>query len=169
MALASKLALNVVANLTGSLDLADQSVPLTKLYKSVLTSGTGAGMADLVFHDQRTLAASATEDLDLAGVLTNPLGATLTFARIKGLIVSALSTNTNNVVVGAAASNAWATLLNSTGTVTLRPGATLAAFSGEADATGMAVTAGTGDILKVANSGAGTSVSYQIIVIGCSA
>jgi hypothetical protein len=28
------------------------------------------------------------------------------------------------------------------------------------------VTAGTGDILQVANSGAGTSVTYDIIVIG---
>lgn len=169
MALASKLALNVVANLTSALDLADASVPLTKLYRTVLTTGTGAGMADLVFHDQRTLAASATEDLDLAGVLASPLGTTLTFARVKGLIVNALSTNTNNVVVGAASATQWATLLNSTGTVTLRPGATFAAFAGEADATGYAVGAGATDLLKVANSGAGTSVSYQIIVIGCSA
>jgi hypothetical protein len=30
----------------------------------------------------------------------------------------------------------------------------------------MAVAAGTGDILKVANSGAGSAVTYKIIIIG---
>ena len=33
-------------------------------------------------------------------------------------------------------------------------------------AAGYAVTAGTGDILKVANSGAGTGVTYDIVIVG---
>lgn len=33
-------------------------------------------------------------------------------------------------------------------------------------ATGYAVTAGTADQLKVANSGAGTGVTYDIVIVG---
>jgi hypothetical protein len=134
-----------------------------------LESGTTAGKADLRFTDTRTLNASANETLDLAGVLTDAFGAAITFARIKFIAISAASGNTNSVVVGANGSNDWVGLLNAAGTLTLRPGATVCAMSGGADATGMAVTAGTGDLLKIANSGAGTSVTYDIVIIGASA
>ena len=156
------------AQLTGSTDLASISSPLQFTRSVNLASGTGAGKADRLFSDRRTLAASATEDLDLSGALLDALGGPAAFVRVKGLIVSASKDNTNNVVFGAAASNAWATLLNSTGAITLRPGAVAAFMAGAAD-TGWAVTAGTGDILKVANSAGGTSVTYDIVVIGDSA
>lgn len=169
MGLTSSLSVAASADLTSALDLATGSVPLALRRAVSLTSGTGAGQADKVFHDRRTLAASATEDLDLAGVLLDAFGAAITFARIKGIVVAAAAANANNVVVGAAAATQWATLLNAAGTVTLRPGAVFAAMAGVTDATGWAVTAGTGDLLKVANSGAGTSVEYDIVLIGASA
>ena len=134
-----------------------------------LANGTAAGQADRLWSDTRTLAASANEDLDLAGALADAFGAAAVFVKVKGIYVAAASGNTNNVVVGAAASNAWATLLNATGTVTLRPGAGFMAVAGSADATAWGVTAGTGDLLRIANSGAGTSVTYDIVVIGTSA
>lgn len=134
-----------------------------------LVDGLGAGKADLLYAKTRTLTASSNEDLDLAGVLTDDFAATLTFARVKALYVAAAVGNANNVVVGAAAANPWATLLNATGTVTLRPGACLMAVAGITDATGYGVTAGTGDLLRVTNGGAGTSVTYDIAVIGNSA
>ncbi|MCM2394357.1 hypothetical protein [Streptomyces albipurpureus] len=134
-----------------------------------LASGTGAGKADKVFHDRRTLAASATEDLDLAGVLLDAFGTAITFVKVKGLFVAAAEGNTNSVIVGNATSNAWSTLLGATGTVTLRPGASFGVMAGAADATAYAVTAGTGDLLKIANSAAGTSVSYDIVIVGASA
>ncbi|WP_328426024.1 hypothetical protein [Streptomyces sp. NBC_00443] len=163
------LAVSAFAELTQALDLGSGRAPQQLSRKMSLGSGTGAGKADRVFSDRRTLAASATEDLDLAGVLTDAFGTAITFARIKGLIVAAAAANTNNVVVGAASSNAWATLLGATHTLTLRPGAFVAVGTGEADATGYAVTAGTGDLLKIANSAGGTSVSYDIHIIGASA
>jgi len=179
MGLTSKLAVSVTADYTKALDLTTGRVPLSKIYQAVLASGTAVGQADLVFHDQRTLVASASEDLDLAGVLADAFGATLTVVRVKGLIIAArgvtnsegvtTTPNVNNVVVGAAAGAPWTTLLNSTGTVTLRPGAVFAAFAGDTDATGYAVTATTADLLKVANSAGGSSVTYDIVVIGASA
>jgi hypothetical protein len=163
------LAVSAFAELTTALDLGTARAPHSLSRKLSLGSGTGAGKADKVFSDRRTLAASATEDLDLAGSLVDAFGATITFARIKGIIVAAADANTNNVVLGNATSNGWATLLSATGTVTLRPGAFVAVGTGVADATGYAVTAGTGDLLKVANSGAGSSVTYDIHIIGASA
>ena len=167
--LTSDLGISVSATLTKTADLSNPADPLSWRRAVHLESGTTAGKADLRFADTRTLAASATEDLDLAGVLTDVFGQAITFVRIKGIFISASSANNNNVVVGAAASNQWATLLNTTGTLTLRPGASFAAISGSTDATGMAVTAGTGDLLKVANSGAGSSVTYDIVIVGASA
>ena len=37
------------------------------------------------------------------------------------------------------------------------------------DATGVAVTAGTGDLINIANSSSGTSVTYDVVIIGASA
>lgn len=170
MPLTSKMTLSVSGAQTAALDLGNVSATMAKSYAVSLTTGTAAGQADKIFHDTRTLAASANEDLDLAGTLTDALGATVTFARIKGLIIAAAAGNTNNVVVGNATSNGFVTWVGgATHTVTVRPGAVLALIAGSADATGYAVTAGTGDLLRVANSGAGTGVTYDVIVIGASA
>ncbi|MFF3310484.1 hypothetical protein [Streptomyces sp. NPDC002952] len=163
------LAMSAFAELSTALDLGTAKAPQSFNRSVTLGSGTAAGKADRVFADRRTLAASATEDLDLAGVLLDAFGAAITFVRVKGLFISAAAANVNNVIVGASATNTWSTLLNATGTVTLRPGATLGAMAGVTDPTGYAVTASTGDLLKIANSGAGTSVTYDIFVIGASA
>ena len=163
------LAVSAYAELSSALDLGTGRAPQSLSRKVELANGTGAGKADRVFSDRRTLAASGTEDLDLAGVLLDAFGATITFARVKGLIIAAAAGNTNNVVVGAASSNPWATLLGATHTLTLRPGAFIALGTGVADPTGYAVTASTGDLLKVANSGSGTGVTYDIHIIGASA
>jgi hypothetical protein len=163
------LAVAAFAEQTATIDLGTSRAGQSLARSLSLGSGTGAGKADRVFSDRRTLAASATEDLDLAGSLVDAFGATITFARIKGIVIAAAAGNSNNVVVGAASSNPWATLLGATHTLTLRPGAFVAVGTGAADATGYAVTASTGDLLKVANSGSGTSVTYDIHIIGCSA
>lgn len=134
-----------------------------------LVDGTGAGAVDRLYQAQRTIAASGTDDLDLAGVLTDIFTTAITFVRIKGLYIAASSANSNNVVIGAAASNQWATLLNTTGTLQLRPGACVQFIAGAADTTGWTVTAATGDILRIANGGAGTTVTYDIAILGCSA
>lgn len=169
MSLTSSLSAAVGFSQSSALDLGTATLPVSVRQAVQLASGTGAGQADVAFSDRRTLAVSGTEDLDLAGSLVGPYGATLTFAKIKGLYIRAADANTNNVVVGNAAANGWATLLSATGTVTLRPGAAFLAMAGSADATGYAVTAATADLLHVANSGAGTSVTYDVVIIGTSA
>ncbi|MBK3563221.1 MULTISPECIES: hypothetical protein [unclassified Streptomyces] len=169
MPLSASLAISAFAELSQAIDLGTGRVPQSLSRSVSLTTGTAAGKADKVFSDRRTLAASANEDLDLAGVLLDAFGAAITFVRVKGLFIAAAPGNTNNVVVGASASNQWATLLNTTGTVTLRPGAACGFLAGATDATAYAVTASTGDLLRVANSGAGSTVTYDIHIVGASA
>jgi hypothetical protein len=163
MSLVTQIDLNITALLTKTLDL---STPLDNLVKKVpirLATGTAANQADMLWHDTRTLAASATEDLDLAGVLVDGLGTTETFKTIKVIIISAATGNTNNVVAGNAASNQFPGSWGTTGTCSTAPGGETWCISPK---TGWTVTAGTGDLLKIANSAAGTSVTYDIIVIG---
>lgn len=170
MALTSKLSVGVSGKQTTTLDFGTPEASLAKTFSVSLASGTGAGQADRIFTDTRTLGASGTEDLDLAGVLTDAFGATLTFAKVKAIYIAAAAGNTNNVVVGGAASNGFITWVGgATHTVTVRPGGAFALFAGSADANGYAVTAGTGDKLTVTNSAGTTSVTYDIAVIGTSA
>jgi hypothetical protein len=133
-----------------------------------LSAGTGAGKADKLFSDQRTLAASGSESLDLAGVLSDPFGATLTFGHVKWIYIKAAAANTNDVCIGGAASNTFVgPFADATDKVCVKPGgvAIFAAASGA----GWAVTASTGDLLKVANSGGTTGVTYDVIIAGTAA
>lgn len=169
MALVTAMNLSITATKTKTLDLTAPTDPLAINERISLSTGTGAGKADLSWHDTRTLAASGTEDLDLVGTLLDAFGDTFTPVRIKAIWLKAAAANTNNVVVGGASATQWAALLGTAGTVTLRPGAQFFAAAGEADATGYVCAAGATDLLKVLNSAAGTSVTYSIALIGVSA
>lgn len=161
---AIKLAVNGVYK--GVNDLGTPSISLAELAAIDLVEGTASGAADLVFADERTLAASATENLDLAGGLTDPFGVTLTFAKVKAIIIIANAANSNDVVAGAATNPFTGPLGGTTPTVSVKPGGFYAIGHPGA---GWTVTAATADILKVANGSSGTSVTYRIIIIGTSA
>lgn len=163
---------NITANLTGPSGIVGSiGANLSKTLGASLAQGTGAGQADVVYWAERTLAASTNEDLDLTGTaLQDPLGTNIALARIKAFIIGAAAGNANNVVVGNAASNGVAGLFGAvTHTAIVRPGAVVCWICGLADATGYAITAGTADLLRVANSAGGTSVTYDIVIIGASA
>lgn len=166
--LTSKIIARVAATQRAALDLATGSFPLAESAVLDLADGTGANQADRLFSDRRTIAASGTDSLDLAGVLVDAFGATITLARVKALFIAAAAENTNNVLVGGAGSNTWATWADAADNeIVVRPGGLL--LLAAPDAIAYAVTAGTGDVLQIANSGAGTSVTYDIVIIGASA
>lgn len=164
MSLTATLKMICNATFTGTGDLATPSVPLNFAETFSLADGTGANQANNIFTDTRTLAASGTEDLDLAGVLANALGTTLTFTKIKAVIIVAASGNTNNVQVTRPASNGVPLFMAAGDGIELTPGAAfMAVFP---NAAGVAVTASTGDLLTITNSSSGTSVTYDVIIIG---
>jgi hypothetical protein len=169
MAVTANVSLGVSGSQTSALDLGTVTFPFAASAGTGFSTGTGAGQVDMVFTDTRTLSASATENLDLAGSLTGALGTTLTFARIKAVFVSAAAANTNDVQVTRPASNGTAIFMAAGDGIALRPGAAFAWVSGIADATGVAVTAGTGDLITLTNSAGTTSFTYTVVVLGCSA
>lgn len=174
MPLTTVIDMALTATLTKARDMgADARDVLPISERITLETGTGAGKADLLWYDERTLAASDTEDLDLVGALTNTFGDTFSPVRIKALYFKAAPisgvANTNNVVVGGAAATQWAALLGTTGTLTFRPGARMLFAADVADATGYVCAAGATDKLKILNGGGSTEVKYQIAVIGVSA
>jgi hypothetical protein len=160
--------IQIVGKLTKAIDLDVAPEAAFKIKKELaLTTGTGAGQADQIFTDRRTLPAGTSEDLDLAGTLINALGDVITFARVKGIIVIADGTNPNNLVVGNAATNPFVGPFGSAvHTHSVRPGGFYA--WGCTDATGYVVTATTADLLRIL-AGAGGNHIYDIVIVGASA
>lgn len=166
--LSGEIIVKALLNYRNALDLDTVKDDLAKTYTKKFTNGSGLNQADLIWHDQRTLSASASENLDLAAVLTDAFGTTLTFLRVKALIIAAAAGNTNNVEVGGHATAAFVNWVkDATDIVVVRPGGVLCLIA--PDATAYAVTATTGDMLKVANSAGSTSVTYDVIIVGASA
>lgn len=165
MPLTAELRLSLTGKHTSALDLGSAELPFTLAHAVSLINGTAAGAADRVFTDTRTLAASATEDLDLAASLVDAFGAAITFAKIKAIAIKAAVGNTNNVNVQRAAANGVPLFLAAGDGLALPPGFSFAWLGSGA---GVAVTAGTGDLLTLTNGAAGTPVSYDIVIIGTS-
>jgi hypothetical protein len=155
------LAETFATNLTGVKAKVTPSISFSQGYGA----GTGTGAIDKKWCDKRTIAASGADTLDLAGVLTNEFGATVTFAKVKALGVKAATGNTNDVWVGGAAANRFNTFVKDSSVIVVKPGfMQLIAGSG----TGYAVTAATGDRLLLKNSSSGTSVTLDICIAGTS-
>ena len=133
-----------------------------------IVNGTGADQADVMWHDQRTLAASTSEDVDLSGVLTDSFGTVVALARVKAIIVSAATANGGLIQVGGASATQFINwVANASDVVQVRAGGFMLLVA--PDATAYAVTAGTGDLLKVANTDGVASGTYDIYIIGASA
>lgn len=161
----SKILIQIVNELTSinPLSTAKDNMVFSRTF--AITDGVGINKAESIFRDQRTLTASATEDIDLAGVLTDAFGATISFTKVKAIMIYAATANTNNVQVGGAASNGFINWVSSpTDVIEVPPNSLF--FLMNPTAAGYAVTAGTGDLLKITNGGGGTSVTYDIIIIG---
>lgn len=162
--LSSSIFVRVKADLTGTSGLASAVAPIAFERLATMTNGSGANQADVVWSGVRTLAASGSENLDFkGGGLVDSFGVAINPAKLRAVIVSASAGNTNNVVLGGNA-NSIPFLSAVTTTVAIQPGG-MFVFTAPGSA-GVAVTAATGDIIQVANSGAGTSVTYSIIVLG---
>ena len=168
--MAEALSLQVVGKLIGSLsnalDLSTPADPLSVDFSTTFANGTGANQGNMWWHDTRTLGASASENIDLAGSLVSAFGTTITFTSIKVLYVKASSANNsaNNVNVARGSSNGFVLFLAASDGFSLAPGAW--ALFVDPNANGWAVTAGTGDILTITNSAGTNSVTYDIFIAG---
>jgi hypothetical protein len=163
----TQISLGVVAKYSVTKDLSLANAAYNFAKSVTLADGTGSGQADKIYADTDTIAASGTKDWDLAGVLVDDLGVALTFVNVKGIFLAASSANTNNCVIGAAAATQFVGPFGAaTHTIAVKPGQFFAITAG---LTGWAVGAGASDLLRVTNSAGGTSVTYDIMIIGTSA
>lgn len=158
-----RIQINVLNSLL--IGLRTVTTTLDQDYTQLFSSGTGANQANALYQSQRTLSASATETLDLNASLTDDFGQSVTCTKLRALVVRAAAANTNNVLVGGGSTTI--TSLTTTGVLdkglVVRPGGSLVwTFP---DATGAALTAGSSDVLQVANSAGSSSVTYDVIVV----
>lgn len=166
MGLSATLQASIGYDLSGNADLGTVQAKYAGHASRELPSGVAAGQVDKLFMDTRTLASNTAEDLDLSGALVDPIGGTAVFAKVRGIIVKSKDTNTTNLTIKPGASNGFTGPFGAaTHTITLQPGGTFAVF---APGTGWTVTAGTGDLINIANA-SGASAQYDIIVVGSSA
>jgi hypothetical protein len=148
---------------TKTRDFGTLTWPVTYSKQIDLAFGTAANQANEMYDAYRTLSASATEDVDLSGSLTNAFGESIVFTAVKGIYIE--NTSAVDVLsVGGSGSNALASLFGATNDIIkIRPGGMFLICA--PDATGYAVTASTADLLHIAN-GAGGSTTYRIIIVG---
>lgn len=166
MPLSTTIDVNLAAALTSALDLVTASAPLALNTRITMATGTATGKADLCWSDNRTVAPSGTDALDLAGTLTGNLGGTLTIVKLKAVLVRAAAANTNNVRLNRPATNGVPLFLAASDGIDILPGGL---FLWVAPGAGVTVTAATGDLINIDNSGSGTSVSYDVVFVGTSA
>ena len=137
-----------------------------RLYDLTHTSGAGLNQMDSLFSERVTLTNGQARTVNLATGVTDAFGDTITFTEVKFFAVSlpvsvGAVTNLNNVTVGNAATNEFATWCGGTNqTVTVRPGGIFMMVA--PDATGYACTNGN---LKILNAGT-NSVIYDLWIGG---
>lgn len=131
-----------------------------------LTNGTVIDTADLKWDDRRTVNSGADDDIDLAGVLTDPFGTTITFAKICGIIIRNRNTTAGEILHVGGGSATFHTFLGATGDlIKIGPDGVFCLWN--PSLAGYAVTATTADILRL--SGVGGDITYDICLIGRSA
>lgn len=163
MGMTSKIVTQLQSALTSALDLQTVSTTLDKITSTSLSDGTGQNQANMHFSDTRSLAGSGTENLDLAGGLTNAFGVAITFAKIKAIYVKCAAANDGAIEFGEGIANAFVGPFQASSVgVAVAPGGELLLT---APKDGWTVTAGTGDLLKAQNLGSATN-SYDIVLIG---
>src|SRR6185295_2511590 len=125
-----------------------------------------ANQADKVYSAQFSIVGSATQSIDLAGVLTDAFGAALSFVKVKTIFVKHVSgLNTlrierpaaNGAILFGAASGALAVLTAG------------GRFLWDDPAAGFAVTAGTGDLISLVNTAATNTIVVNVVIVGTSA
>jgi hypothetical protein len=164
MSLTSQVSMRMVADVVGANDMGSPQAHLELSASRSYADGSGDGQAAKVFSDRRQLAASANEDLDLSGALSNALGETTVFAKVKALMIRALDTNVNNVEVGGAAATQFTGFFKAVNDViVLKPGASMML---QAPLGGWTVGAGASDFLRFTNSGGGSAVDFDVMIIG---
>jgi len=118
---------------------------------------TNLNTVNKFYVHQFELAPEAVQTIDLAGVLTDPFGDSITFGKVRYIYIELVLDDTKDsskIEIGGG-SNLFGTFFSLSGTnpvakLVVQRGGNFQLVSGNGD--GYAVTAGTGDILTITNS-----------------
>lgn len=158
----TRISASIATTQSSTLDLGTASYSPTITYAQSLTNGTGNSQFQIVYADSGTLAASDSVLVDLAGAIPDAFGTTIACATGKAIMVTAKSTNVNDVLVGGATVKQTQFLGDTTDVVPVGPGGV---FLLARPATGWTVTGGSRDIMRLKNSGGTTGVGYTLQVL----
>lgn len=155
------------------------SAPLSESEVHAPAFGSGDNQVNQVWWDTRILAGAATEELDLAGSLTNAFGVVVTLATVKFIYIHNTSDEVTtahvaatdaDMLIGAAAATQFIgpfrTAGAATDTLSLHAGDWLCISKLK---TGWACTGASLDKLKIANNDATDELQYDIVIVGVSA
>ena len=161
------IALTLLARLTGTLtaapDAGTATVPISESASVEFADGTGADQANAVYVDAFSIATASNLDIDLAGSLVDPLNQALVFTAIKAILIEADATNTTNLTLGNGSNPFVGPFGAGAQTLSIAPGGIV--MLANPSAAGWAVSAGTADILRIANA-AGATATGRITLIG---
>lgn len=162
--LTTSVNLRLNSTLSGTVGLATATVPLDQSYSKTFANGVAASQADKIYSTQLSIASAGTSSSDLQGSLLDALGAAFTPAKVRCIYIESASTNTTNLTLFGDANSV--PILNTAATTsTLLPGGLFMVC--QPPLAGIAVTAGTGDIVKIVNA-AGATALVNLIIIGTS-
>jgi archaellum component FlaG (FlaF/FlaG flagellin family) len=150
MALSTTITSQIQAKLTSTVGLASNTASISNSETDSLTSATKLYSATV------TVATSTTEDIDLSGTLTDPLGEAAVFTDVYAIFIK----NTGEAALTLGGANQVPIINGSTDKINLAAGCSLQYI----DPAGVSVTAGTGDLISL-TAGA-TASEAEIIVIG---
>ena len=134
-----------------------------RINTSVITSlrnGTGAGEANMVWSDQRTIAPGGDDDIDLNGGITDAYGVTITFVNVRGIFVVNRSPNPGTRITVA---NTGGNFPPTPWAIPCGPGD---AFNFMERQVGLTIVPAAVDTLRMTNEDGGASAMYDIVVIG---
>ncbi len=171
--LTSGVNVTVTGTLLDASTLTNNQAQVSKTWQVALANGVGAGQADKIYTlKEQTIADAGTLSIDVKASLVDAFGAVFTPAKLRMVYIyscggppscSSAANTTNLTLFGDA--NSVPILSAAATTTTLKPGGVFLVT--DSSAAGIAVTAGTGDIIKIVNA-AGAAAKVDVILIGTS-
>lgn len=175
--LTSRVLVDVGGSLTGTAGLVTPTATIATRKEISFASGVAANQADSIYHQTASIASGGTLSLDVKGSLTDVFGTAFTPAKLKAVYIHSCgaagttttcpgvtTANTTNLTLFGD-TNAVPILNTAATTSTLQPGGIFLVV--QPPLAGIAVTAGTGDIIKIVNA-AGATAYVDIVLIGTS-
>lgn len=159
---------NLTVTMTGlfenSLDQVNAQYPFKVAFDDSMTDGNAADKAEVVFYNEDTVAASGTDTLDFAGGFTDAFGTTLTCTKLKALWIENRNTTAGDIIrLQRPAANGLVLFDAASDAINIGPGGAFLWWL--PSAAGIAVTAGTGDILEIVEEGGANVNTYRIAFV----